>query len=80
VYSSFPSQNEQNAAESNARFSTLKSLGRLRRSVEMITHRPVTGSFRNSGMKTKAGTVRGAALQRGQTGRRETARREHVQR
>jgi hypothetical protein len=29
-----------------------KSLGRLPRSVEMITQRPVIGSFRNSGKAT----------------------------
>src|ERR1700694_3512106 len=31
--------------------SNRKSFGRFRRSVEMMTHRPVTGSLRSSGMK-----------------------------
>src|SRR5215471_2807647 len=46
--SSCPSQKGQYSPPINVAGSSRKSLGRLRRSVEMITQRPVTGSFRSS--------------------------------
>src|ERR1700687_3636550 len=49
VLASFPAQNGQFFASLATTLSRRKSLGRFPRSVEMITHRPVIGSLRNSG-------------------------------
>jgi hypothetical protein len=49
VFASLPAQNGQKLAALMSARSREKSLGRLERSVEMITHRPVIGSFRSSG-------------------------------
>src|SRR5229473_6476529 len=49
VISSWPGQKGQYCSPITVGRSRRKSLGRLRRSVEMITQRPVTGSFRSSG-------------------------------
>ena len=59
VICSWPSQKGQNDARRTAGCSRRKSLGRLRRSVEMITQRPVTGSFLSSGIG-----IRGARAHR----------------
>ena len=45
-----PAQNGQYPSRATWWRSNRKSLGRLRRSVEMTTQRPVTGSFRSSGI------------------------------
>src|ERR1700730_3834617 len=47
--SSRPTQKGQCSPRMISACSTRKSFGRLRRSVEMITQRPVTGSLRSSG-------------------------------
>src|SRR5216684_1824052 len=49
VFASFPEQNGQFFASFATTLSRRKSFGRFPRSVEMITQRPVIGSFRNSG-------------------------------
>src|SRR5262245_21653852 len=49
VRSSRPAQKGQSSAPTGIIRSRRKSLGRLRRSVEMITQRPVMGSLRSSG-------------------------------
>src|SRR6266566_7827362 len=51
VLSSCPSQNGQSSSGLVVTVSIWKSLGRFWRSVEMMTQRPVTGSFRKSAMK-----------------------------
>src|SRR6188474_3191564 len=50
VYSSWPSQKGHTMPSMGSRCSTRKASGRLRRSVEMITQRPVMGSLRSSGI------------------------------
>jgi hypothetical protein len=50
VPASLPSQNGQGALLWGAGAGGLKSLGRLARSLAMITHRPNIGSFLNSGI------------------------------
>src|SRR5271170_3921765 len=49
VFASLPGQNGQFLGFLAITLSRRKSLGRLPRSVEMITQRPVIGSFRSSG-------------------------------
>src|SRR6266849_9624020 len=49
VFDSFPAQNGQFFGSLATTLSRRKSFGRFPRSVEMITHRPVIGSLRNSG-------------------------------
>src|SRR5260221_4842359 len=49
VLLSFPGQNGQKDVPLSAALSRRKSLGRLERSVEMMTQRPVMGSFLSSG-------------------------------
>src|SRR6266850_171390 len=51
VIDSRPGQNGQCSRPSEAARSRRKSLGRFCRSVEIITHRPVIGSLRNSGIE-----------------------------
>jgi len=51
VLASLPGQNGQKLADLMSARSREKSLGRLERSVEMITQRPVMGSFRSSGTR-----------------------------
>src|SRR5579871_4112711 len=52
VLLSLPGQNGQKGVPLMTTVSREKSLGRLERSVDMITQRPMTGSFRNSGTVT----------------------------
>src|SRR5712692_9791034 len=49
VFDSFPTQKGQFFGSLATTVSRRKSFGRFPRSVEMITHRPVIGSLRNSG-------------------------------
>src|SRR5258708_12008787 len=49
VFPSFPGQKGQFCGALGKTLSRRKSLGRFPRSVEIITHRPVIGSLRNSG-------------------------------
>jgi hypothetical protein len=49
VLDSFPAQNGQFFGSFAMTLSRRKSFGRFPRSVEIITQRPVMGSFRNSG-------------------------------
>src|SRR5580692_4552530 len=49
VSSSWPGQNGQYSSRNTSWRSRRKSVGRLRRSVEMMTQRPVTASLRSSG-------------------------------
>src|SRR5258708_22046841 len=49
VFVSFPGQNGQFFGSLGITLSRKKSMGRFPRSVEIITQRPVIGSFRNSG-------------------------------
>src|SRR5439155_2838109 len=50
VLSSFPTQKGQALAFGGGGTEPLKSEGRRPRSVEMMTHRPTTGSLRSSGI------------------------------
>src|SRR6266508_921442 len=52
VSSSWPGQNGHCSRPSETVCSKRKSFGRLRRSVEMMTQRPETGSLRNSGIES----------------------------
>ena len=58
VISSCPSQNGTPCRRWASTCSTRKASGRLRRSVEMITQRPVMGSLRSSGMLRRSKAFR----------------------
>src|SRR5215470_11295540 len=79
VLLSLPGQNTQSPPRGTTP-SVLKSDGRRARSVEMMTQRPTTGSFRRSGTMSPhldVLTRRGAPQQRGQRVRRRLAVEEH---
>src|SRR6187401_1982859 len=60
--SSWPGQKGHSSSLDRAMRSTLKSFGRLRRSVEMATQRPVTGSRLSSGIECVLEDLYGRAL------------------
>src|ERR1700730_1302263 len=59
VLDSLPTQKGQFFESDATTLSRRKSFGRFPRSVEMITHRPVIGSFRNSGKAILLNVLRG---------------------